>query len=92
MTEAVDALERLRERGWTLTERRVFTLRRSGLNSFHGEELEDVIRPAEAREAGTAKLPKPLNRTGGRHEWNLTSSWKGSCTSWDGVHNDGSPR
>jgi hypothetical protein len=60
MTKAVEAsLERLRERGWTLAERRVFTLRLSSLHSFHGEELEDVICRAEAREAGTAKRPKP---------------------------------
>ena len=52
-------LQKLRESGWDLSTRRVYTLKRRGqLHSFHGEELEDVVRRAEAREAGTAKRPK----------------------------------
>lgn len=53
-------LEELWESGWHLSTKRVYTLKRRGpLHSFHGEELEDVVRRAEAREAGTAKRPRP---------------------------------
>ena len=43
----------------------VYTLKRRGqLHFFHGEELEDVVRRAGAREAGIAKRPKPPTEQG----------------------------
>ena len=58
-------LGELRESGWHLSTRRVYTLKRRGQwHSFHGEELEDVVRRAEAREAGTAKQPKTPTEQG----------------------------
>jgi hypothetical protein len=52
-------LGELRESGWHLSTRRVYTLKRRGqLHSFHGEELEDVVRRAEVREVATSRRPK----------------------------------
>jgi hypothetical protein len=58
MSDLDSRLEVLREAGWSLTSRETFKLSRpdrdNSVRSFHGEELEELVRRVEA-----ATLPKP---------------------------------
>jgi hypothetical protein len=58
MSELDARLAALREAGWTLTSRETYKLSRpdrdNSVRSFHGEELEELVRRVEA-----ATLPKP---------------------------------
>jgi hypothetical protein len=86
-------LQKLRESGWDLSTRRVYTLKRRGqLHSFHGEELEDVVRRAEASETGAAKRLKPPTEREDDTSGAQRAAGRAAARAGMEFHNHGSPR